>query len=225
MQADQPEEYDALWMLERKARSIGQESQESLQPFSSESYSPSKVHETSVPNDYVTQGHVYSGNAYAPMIRTSYVCTDCGKKYKWMDSLKRHQRVDCERKYSPSAAIEWYYQYQTMYLRLMAENQLTKEPTKETAVIETNVCPDNYAVTEKIQNSQPLTEVNSNQVTAGHRDYSCPRCGNAYTRPHSLNRHMRFECGVEPQFECPICHKKSKHKHNLVLHMRTHQKP
>ncbi|XP_043486079.1 ichor-like [Polistes fuscatus] len=55
--------------------------------------------------------------------------------------------------------------------------------------------------------------------------YSCLRCGNAYTRPHSLNRHIRFECGVEPQFECPICHKKSKHKHNLLLHMRTHQKP
>lgn len=54
--------------------------------------------------------------------------------------------------------------------------------------------------------------------------FSCSRCGNTYARPHSLNRHLRFECGVEPQFECPICRKKSKHKHNLLLHMRTHQK-
>lgn len=53
--------------------------------------------------------------------------------------------------------------------------------------------------------------------------YTCQKCGNSYARPHSLNRHIRFECGVEPKFECPICHKKSKHKHNLVLHMRTHQ--
>lgn len=53
--------------------------------------------------------------------------------------------------------------------------------------------------------------------------YTCERCGNSYARPHSLNRHKRFECGVEPKFECPICRKKSKHKHNLVLHMRTHQ--
>nr|XP_012225999.1 PREDICTED: zinc finger protein 628-like [Linepithema humile] len=129
-----------------------------------------------------------------------------------------------ERKYSPGAAIEWYYQYQTMFLRLMAENQLAKGPTTEAVEEPANACPDNHVATEKIQNSQPLTEVNSNQVTAGSREYSCPRCGNAYTRPHSLNRHMKFECGVEPQFECPICHKKSKHKHNLVLHMRTHQK-
>lgn len=25
--------------------------------------------------------------------------------------------------------------------------------------------------------------------------YSCSRCGNTYARPHSLNRHIRFECG------------------------------
>lgn len=92
-------------MLERKARSIGgQESQESLQSFPSKSYPPSKVHDTSVPGDYsVTQTQVYSGDSYTPMIRTHYICTDCGKKYKWLDSLKRHQRVDCgnkEKKFS-----------------------------------------------------------------------------------------------------------------------------
>ncbi|XKL69569.1 hypothetical protein PGB90_007338 [Kerria lacca] len=53
--------------------------------------------------------------------------------------------------------------------------------------------------------------------------FKCPKCGNCYARHHSLSRHIRFECGVDPQFECPICHKKSKHKHNLLLHMRTHR--
>ncbi|KAH8401969.1 hypothetical protein KR009_008950, partial [Drosophila setifemur] len=62
-----------------------------------------------------------------------------------------------------------------------------------------------------------------NSGGGGGGAYACDRCGNTYARPHSLNRHVRFECGVEPKFECPICHKKSKHKHNLVLHMRTHQ--
>ncbi|KAL7023790.1 hypothetical protein ACKWTF_012782 [Chironomus riparius] len=61
------------------------------------------------------------------------------------------------------------------------------------------------------------------QPSLGGAPYSCSRCGNTYARPHSLNRHIRFECGVEPKFECPVCHKKSKHRHNLVLHMRTHQ--
>lgn len=103
-EADQQEEYDALWMLERKARSIGQEDQKSL-PFPNEVYPPSKVHDTLVPSNYpVTQAQVYS-DSYASIMRTSshYICTDCGKKYKWLDSLKRHQRVDCgnkEKKFS-----------------------------------------------------------------------------------------------------------------------------
>ena len=76
--------------------------------------------------------------------------------------------------------------------------------------------------------SSGITNNNNNnkhcltRVTVGGA-YKCSQCGNSYARPHSLNRHVRFECGVEPQFECPVCHKKSKHKHNLVLHMRTHK--
>nr|XP_012225946.1 PREDICTED: zinc finger protein 761-like [Linepithema humile] len=86
---DQPEEYDALWVLERKARSIGQETQEIL---------PSKSYASSKMNDY---SQVYGGDSY--MLQTEYICTDCGKKYKWLDSLRRHQRVDCgnkEKKFS-----------------------------------------------------------------------------------------------------------------------------
>lgn len=67
------------------------------------------------------------------------------------------------------------------------------------------------------------TYIGSGTGSSGGGAFMCKQCGNSYARPHSLNRHIRFECGVEPKFECPICHKKSKHKHNLVLHMRTHQ--
>ncbi|XP_032662875.1 zinc finger protein 90-like [Odontomachus brunneus] len=98
---DQPQGYDALWMLERKARSIGQEEQESL-PFPSKSYSSSKVHDSSGPGSYPV-AHMYTGDSYIPMMQAEYICTDCGKKYKWQDSLKRHQRVDCgnkEKKFS-----------------------------------------------------------------------------------------------------------------------------
>lgn len=79
-----------------------------------------------------------------------------------------------------------------------------------------NASSASAAAAAGIEANKPITP-----TTGGA--YTCPRCGNSYARPHSLNRHIRFECGVEPKFECPICHKKSKHKHNLVLHMRTHQ--
>ncbi|EFN84284.1 longitudinals lacking protein, isoforms F/I/K/T [Harpegnathos saltator] len=85
-------------MLERKARSIGQEEQEPLS-FPSKS----KTHDSSGAGSYPVV--VYPGESYVPipMMQAEYVCTDCGKKYKWQDSLKRHQRVDCgnkEKKFS-----------------------------------------------------------------------------------------------------------------------------
>lgn len=32
---------------------------------------------------------------------------------------------------------------------------------------------------------------------------------------------MRFECGMEPQFECSLCGYKRKRKYELTLHIRT----
>ncbi|KAI5719855.1 hypothetical protein M8J76_015935 [Diaphorina citri] len=61
-------------------------------------------------------------------------------------------------------------------------------------------------------------------ASGGLGSYKCDKCGNAYARLHSLSRHIKFECGVAPKFECFICHKRSKHKHNLLLHMKTHTK-
>ena len=144
-----------------------------------------------------------------------------------------------------SNVIDRYYQIQSLYLRLLAEHEMSstspllplvdeekdEEPeelaTPQVVESEGNVEPERSQEPERKQrNTRTGTIACSSNSTApaDHPGYHCPRCGNAYSRPHSLNRHIRFECGVEPQFECPVCHKKSKHKHNLVLHMRTHQK-
>lgn len=51
----------------------------------------------------------------------------------------------------------------------------------------------------------------------------CPNdCGHSYTgtyRKKNLKRHLMFECGVEPQFQCPICQKRFSHKSNLKKHV------
>ncbi|XP_043486088.1 zinc finger and SCAN domain-containing protein 16-like [Polistes fuscatus] len=87
-------EYDALWMLEKKARSIGEDQdQPFLGPIKSIS---SKMPEQAGPSYPIAQ--LYGGDSYIAVLQTQYVCTDCGKKYKWQDSLKRHKRVDCGNK-------------------------------------------------------------------------------------------------------------------------------
>ncbi|XP_047112430.1 early growth response factor homolog 1-like [Schistocerca piceifrons] len=56
------------------------------------------------------------------------------------------------------------------------------------------------------------------------RNFSCTRCHNTYTRRDNLLRHMRFECGVEPQFQCPVCYKRARHKYHLISHMKRHNR-
>lgn len=150
-----------------------------------------------------------------------------------------------DQKCPPEASIEWYYQYQNLYFQLLAEKKLAATSKSSSASDEGSCAvqqrrPQRSSGTGCVfltdkeiadmsqstdQNQFNISDINFVTNNMQATGYSCQRCGNAYARPHSLNRHIRFECGVEPQFECPICHKKSKHKHNLALHMRTHQKP
>lgn len=73
-------------------------------------------------------------------------------------------------------------------------------------------------------------------VTSGHRvtrscsvkkekpdvivsSHKCNKCLRTYSKAVNLKRHLRFECGVEPQFSCPYCPHKSKLKENLKKHI------
>lgn len=50
-------------------------------------------------------------------------------------------------------------------------------------------------------------------------EYHCPNmCGKKYTRKHNLNRHLNYECGVEPRFTCDICFKKFTYNGSMKAH-------
>ncbi|KAJ4427488.1 hypothetical protein ANN_25136 [Periplaneta americana] len=42
--------------------------------------------------------------------------------------------------------------------------------------------------------------------------FECGRCGKNYRYKKSMLRHLRLECGKEPQFYCPYCPHRTKHK-------------
>lgn len=50
--------------------------------------------------------------------------------------------------------------------------------------------------------------------------YLCPNgCGRHYKRKGHMTYHLKFECGVHPQFKCPYCSKLSNRKSNLKTHI------
>lgn len=48
--------------------------------------------------------------------------------------------------------------------------------------------------------------------------YLCPQCAGSYKRKWHVVEHVRFYCGMDPQFECTICSKKYRRKHELINH-------
>ncbi|KAJ9596804.1 hypothetical protein L9F63_012185, partial [Diploptera punctata] len=60
---------------------------------------------------------------------------------------------------------------------------------------------------EDLQNSESL------------KGHICPQCGKSYRWKSTLDRHLRLECGKEPQFQCPYCAYRAKRKSNLEKHI------
>jgi hypothetical protein len=50
--------------------------------------------------------------------------------------------------------------------------------------------------------------------------FPCERCGRSYIRKDSLRRHLQWECGKEPSFQCPYCPQRCKRKAHHIRHIR-----
>lgn len=48
----------------------------------------------------------------------------------------------------------------------------------------------------------------------------CPRCNSSYRHKSSLDRHLQYECGVEPRFQCYLCGRRFNYKRPLETHIR-----
>lgn len=81
----------------------------------------------------------------------------------------------------------------------------------------TSCITDLHAVGTEGHGSQ---EVDSGHHAAvGGNGYPCTQCGKVYMRKGTLTRHLKYECGKEPQFHCPHCSLRTKHKSSLLTHM------
>jgi len=57
--------------------------------------------------------------------------------------------------------------------------------------------------------------------------HRCPneKCGRKFKMQRSLGAHLKYECGLEPQFHCVVCNKRFKQQFTYKTHMiNVHQK-
>ncbi|KAK2584890.1 hypothetical protein KPH14_002486 [Odynerus spinipes] len=53
------------------------------------------------------------------------------------------------------------------------------------------------------------------------KPFDCPKCGRCFTVKGNMTRHLKYECGQAPRFQCPYCEFRSKQTSNVMSHIRT----
>ena len=67
--------------------------------------------------------------------------------------------------------------------------------------------------------SRRKASVRNAVAEATDKPFPCPRCGRRYKRKDSVTTHLRFECGILPQFTCPVCQHKVSHRRYIQKHI------
>ncbi|KAJ9600575.1 hypothetical protein L9F63_026287 [Diploptera punctata] len=81
-----------------------------------------------------------------------------------------------------------------------------------------------HNTTQQIQSNQQL---NSKQISSYRFPgaFSCPRCRKVYRYKTNMLRHLKLECGKDPQFQCPYCPRQTKHKSSMQRHIENRHTP
>ncbi|XP_030765792.1 zinc finger protein 708-like [Sitophilus oryzae] len=174
---------------------------------------------------YRRQSHVVTTFVTPVKGRTRIVaiCNDiktfrchCGKSYKQVHNLTRHKKYECGQIPKFVCNICGYAGFRNNVLKL---HYMTKHKGLSSH-FECRNCGKQYrhykglrrhiseCGQEKKQKFWPFKEQRERVVM----DLRCYKCGNTFTRVDNLKRHVKYICGVKPQFKCSYCPYASKHK-------------
>nr|XP_012225962.1 PREDICTED: zinc finger protein 467-like [Linepithema humile] len=58
-------------------------------------------------------------------------------------------------------------------------------------------------------------------LTTTRGNFECPKCRKTYKWYRGLHRHLEYECGKSPRFQCPHCPYAGKHRSHVYSHIKT----
>ncbi|KAL1129440.1 hypothetical protein AAG570_013966 [Ranatra chinensis] len=148
-----------------------------------------------------------------------HVCAKCGKSYVRVGGLMRHVKFEC--------GVEPMFQCPACPHRTKQKVSLVKHINEmhhpEPVRFNCSIC--GFATKRKSNLTRHQFLIGWIVSRLGHvaecggYKHRCSSCGREYAHQNSLQRHLRYECGKEPQFQCPYCSHKTKRKENLIPHI------
>lgn len=102
-------------------------------------------------------------------------------------------------------------------------NPIITEETKKSLKL---LSPAKSLLSQSMIGTNSNSILNSSSGSAGSNNdqsggYTCPApdCGRVYKLKSSLRNHQKWECGKDPQFQCPFCVYRAKQKMHIGRHM------
>ncbi|RZF39482.1 hypothetical protein LSTR_LSTR001003 [Laodelphax striatellus] len=137
-----------------------------------------------------------------------YPCDNCGKVYTLRHNLNRHKKYECGKQ--PQLVCSFCQKKFTYKSTLQLHVAISIYNVSYAGPI-----PTPEAIFPKQRRRYPLPQVAGERREAN----KCEQCGKMYARKVSLVRHIRHECGKEPQLQCPHCPRRFTYNSPLQLHV------
>ncbi|XP_017799482.1 PREDICTED: zinc finger protein 260-like [Habropoda laboriosa] len=129
-------------------------------------------------------------------------CSRCGRSYMRKDSLQRHVQWECGKE----------PQFQCPFCPQRSED-LSITGLKWAAAWQ------RWSVPSIMWRSGGGLGKGLGSGSSNPEGFNCPACGRVYKLKSSLRNHQKWECGKEPQFQCPHCVYRAKQKMHIARHM------
>ncbi|XP_020290047.1 longitudinals lacking protein, isoforms A/B/D/L-like isoform X3 [Pseudomyrmex gracilis] len=94
-------------------------------------------------------------------------------------------------------------------------------PFDSNTVVRSDWYSDNISEQQQQQHQQQQQQQQPAQQNDEQRRSKCPKCGKSYKYLGDMKKHLRFQCGKKPGFECPYCHKRAYISSNMYSHVRS----
>ncbi|KAF2903538.1 hypothetical protein ILUMI_02649 [Ignelater luminosus] len=173
-------------------------------------------------NIFMTFEQIFDYWELAEKANVSHICFQCGKVYKFARSLRRHLTYECQKEpqqVCPVCNKRTHLKKLHTVIDLPVQIELTEADTKDTWLGWTS--PPDAIAQDGVSHKKRKSTSSSNRIRG---NFGCVQCGRSYNRKDSLQRHLTYECGKDPQFQCPFCPQKCKRRAHQMRHIRRQHK-
>ncbi|KAK9502420.1 hypothetical protein O3M35_011202 [Rhynocoris fuscipes] len=178
------------------------------------------------------KGHIASKH-----IKRRHLCPQCHRSYKYKRGLNQHLKFECGK--DPQQFCP-YCPFKTKHRNTLNKHIVIRHLDAASRRFLCKQCNKSYKYRQGLRTHQkfecgkepqmlcPLCPYRAKQKVALKRHvvivrignkHQCPDCFRSYKQKGHMIAHRKYECGKEPQFQCPLCSYRSKQKSQLKRHI------